>query len=269
MKKLLFCLIFIGMWGSNVGLAQTLQETFKYTFRLQPGSRLIVENTNGNVRIEGWDRSEVYVEATKKAQGSKRQDIMRGFENLRIQVRHEKKDLVITTIYPPRSFSLWNFLQGKHYRLRVDYYIKVPRVMKVHVQTTNGNVTASGVSGNVLLRSMNGNIQLYNCTGLVKMRTTNGNIAIQLNQLKAGGEYEGKTTNGNILVQLPEEAQFEIHAHTTNGTVSNSFKIWPQCKYRMSHLDGTVGKPEAVFLLSTTNGNIRVYPIALQNAHLF
>ncbi len=258
MKKLLVFFLVGSLWMVSDGIAKTLKETIKHTFKVSPGTRLVLKNTNGTVTLEGWDRPEVHVEATKIARGSRTKYLKRGFEKLRIHMRKEGNELIIDTIFPNRGFSLWDLFRGSSYHLRVDYHIKVPRDMLVHVKATNGNIKATRISGNVLLRTTNGNITVSNCQGLIKARTTNGNITLNLNQIQPEGEYEIKTTNGNIAIQLPDEAEFEIHAHTTNGSVMSDFPLRIKEKWNSQSVDGMVGQAGPVFLVETTNGNILI-----------
>ncbi len=44
-------------------LAERLEETFEETLDFASGDTLQVDNTNGNIKIESWDRDEVLVEA--------------------------------------------------------------------------------------------------------------------------------------------------------------------------------------------------------------
>src|ERR1700730_1323759 len=43
-------------------------ETVHYSYPMQPGSRLTVENMNGSIEISGWDQNMIDITATKHAE---------------------------------------------------------------------------------------------------------------------------------------------------------------------------------------------------------
>ena len=45
--------------------AVTNRQTFEHSYPLAPGGSFLLENVNGSVQVEGWDRDEVEVEAVK------------------------------------------------------------------------------------------------------------------------------------------------------------------------------------------------------------
>src|SRR5262249_24119916 len=59
----------LAMWVP--GLATT-EQVFEKTYPLQPGGHFALDNVNGSVQVEGWDRQEVEVTAVKTAQNDPR-----------------------------------------------------------------------------------------------------------------------------------------------------------------------------------------------------
>src|SRR5918992_435979 len=76
-----------------------LTEEFHQTYQLAPGGRVHLENINGDVRVRGWDRNEVKVDAVKYAHTRER------LEEARIEVDATAQSVHIETRYPHHSTS--------------------------------------------------------------------------------------------------------------------------------------------------------------------
>ena len=81
------------VWALAVGLllagavtATTLEETFDQTYAFAPGDLLELDNTNGNVYIEAWDRQEIHILATKKIKASSSAKAEAAMQDLQIEV---------------------------------------------------------------------------------------------------------------------------------------------------------------------------------------
>src|SRR5918998_3216594 len=84
-----------------------LTEEFHQTYQLAPGGRVHLENINGDVRVRGWDRNEVKVDAVKYAHTRER------LEEARIEVDATAQSVHIETRYPHRSTTWTNDAEGR------------------------------------------------------------------------------------------------------------------------------------------------------------
>src|SRR5215207_4290111 len=64
---LTLCLTAGGVRSQQQHTRGDLTEEFHQTYQLAPGGRVHLENINGDVRVRGWDRNEVKVDAVKYA----------------------------------------------------------------------------------------------------------------------------------------------------------------------------------------------------------
>ncbi len=74
---------------------QKYEATFDQTFALRAGGEVALDNVNGDVTIEVWNRSEVRVEAVKTASSPELLDA------LKIDVDASSSAVRIETHYPP------------------------------------------------------------------------------------------------------------------------------------------------------------------------
>src|SRR5918999_1090114 len=84
----------VGLWAQT---PQALTEEFHQSYPLSAGGRVSLSNINGAVRVTGWDRDEVRVDAVKRAAT---QELLREAE---IKVEAGAGSVRIHTDYPDRD----------------------------------------------------------------------------------------------------------------------------------------------------------------------
>ncbi len=194
------------------------KQDFHYSYSMQPGGRLDVDNTNGSVDIAGWDRNTIDVSGTKYAPSDNE------LQEVQIKVEVNGNAASIRT-EAPKNFFHGNF--GAHYVIRVPRQIALDRA-----QTTNGSVSAEDLDGGGQVRSTNGRISLARDTGNYEVHTTNGTIELQ----EVSGDEHAETTNGSIRGRLKAGA---IDANSTNGAIE--FTIEKPQDDRPIHVETTNG----------------------------
>src|SRR4029077_13196474 len=89
-----------------------ISKEFNQSYPLQPGGSLELQNVNGTVEVQGWDRNEVAVHAVKTAK-QKESDL----ELVSIEVDARPDSVSIATHYP----------QNEGVEVAVEYILHVPR----------------------------------------------------------------------------------------------------------------------------------------------
>src|SRR5215475_12409829 len=162
---------------------------FDQTYPLQQGGSFELQNVNGPVEVQGWDKDAVEVHAVKSAKRNEAD-----LERVTIQVSAKPQSISVTTRYP----------QDEGVEVAVEYLIHVPHGAHVeHVGTINGTVVVAGVAAVDDLHTVNGNIEVYDGGGSVHAHTTNGNIHLELAHFRGSKGASAETTNGSLLVALP------------------------------------------------------------------
>src|SRR5215472_10742847 len=124
-----------------VAPSYAISKEFNQTYTLQPGGTLEVQNVNGTVEVQGWDRDVVEVHAVKTAK-VKESDL----ERVMIDVSAKPSGVSVLTRYP----------QNEGVEVAVEYTIHVPHGAKVeHLGTVNGTLRVAGVSEVDELRTVN------------------------------------------------------------------------------------------------------------------
>jgi hypothetical protein len=277
MKKSLKKLSFVSFFLVFILTPLTGESAYRYkmesrkTYKVKPGTKMIVSNRNGKIEIQGWEKDEVEVFAVIGSDES-----MKELTKVEIGVS-VAENMEIATIYSGEESAeskrkendsgIWNFIKwvvkGEYsgHKIAVDYEIKVPDYVFVsEVETSNGGIALNGTKGPSELNTTNGKIEVKNAEGDIEAYSTNGTIEIEnvkgfviacttngKIRVKSEGVRELTTTNGSIeaeIMNLKESAEIS----TTNGSINLAVP---------SSLNASLE-------LSTTNGGINLEDITLE-----
>lgn len=221
-----------------------ISKQFDQTYPLEQGGTFELQNVNGPVEVQGWDRNVVEVHAVKTAKRNEAD-----LDRVTIQVAAKPKAISVSTRYP----------QDEGVEVAVEYIIHVPHSAHVeHVSTINGTVVVAGVAAVDDLHTVNGNIEVYDGGGNVHAHTTNGNIHLELAHFWGGTGASAETTNGSLLVALPSDTSAELETRCLNGNFMSEMPVAMESSLRPREMHGRLGKGGAPIKLSTINGGIRV-----------
>lgn len=237
-----FCSLLVAAFG--VVPSYAISKDFNQTVPLQPCGTFELQNVNGPVEIQGWDRNEVEIHAVKT---TKEQEA--DLERVSIEVDAHADSVAVTTRYP----------QNEGVEVAVEYTIRVPHHVHVeHIATVNGTLRISGLDNVEDLHTVNGDIEVFEAGGNVRARTTNGNVHLELAHAPDKTGATAETTNGSLLVAVPSDLQAEIEARCLNGNFSSELPITMESTERPREIHGRLGRGGNPIHLRTVNGGIRL-----------
>ncbi len=233
--------------AATAGAGFKHEETFDQTYPMAATGRVSLDNVNGDVVVEVWDRAEVRVQAVRRA------DSRDALDGLEVAVSARADAVQIDTKYP--SSRGWF---GGGNRTEVEYTLTVPRSARIdNVDLVNGTVRIQGVEGGVAAESVNGRIEILAAAGSVQASTVNGGIEVQLTGLGSGHTVELESVNGAIELLVPAGVGADVEAETVNGRITNDFGIdVRKGKWVGSDMRGTIGSGGARVKMETVNGRI-------------
>jgi hypothetical protein len=225
------------------GFAAISQQLDK-TYSLQPGGSFELQNVNGPVEVQGWDRDVVEVRAMKTAKHHESD-----LDRVTIEISAKADSVSVATHYP----------QDEGVEVAVEYLVRVPRNAHIeHVGTINGTVSVAGVDSIDDLHTVNGNIEVYDGGGSVHAHTTNGNIHLELAHFAGASGASAETTNGSLLLALPADAEADIETRCLNGKFQSEMPLAMESTLKPREMHGKLGKGGAPIKLRTINGGIRI-----------
>ncbi len=221
-----------------------ISKEFNQTYPLQAGGSFELQNVNGTVDVQSWDRDEVEVHAVKTAKHQESDLAL-----VSIEVEAKPDSISVTTRYP----------QNEGVDVAVEYVVHVPRCAHVeHLGTVNGTLRVAGVEAVEDLRTVNGNIEVYEGGGAVHAHTTNGNVHLELLHILDKNGAVAETTNGSVLLAVPAGIQADLEARCLNGSFSSELPLALESTQRPRETHGRLGKGGVPIHLHTINGGIRV-----------
>jgi hypothetical protein len=237
-------LFILMLTGASAVPCFAISKDFNQSYPLQPGGSFELQNVNGPVEVEGWDRDLVEIHAVKIAK-EKESDLSR----VTIEVQARPNAVSVVTRYP----------QNEGVEVAVEYIVHVPHGARVeHIGTVNGTLKIAGVESVENLRTVNGNIEVYEGGGGVHARTTNGNLHLELSHAMDDKGMTAETTNGSLLLAMPQDTQANLEARSLNGNFYSELPLSLESSLKPREMRGKYGKGGAPIRLNTVNGGIRV-----------
>lgn len=248
MKFRALALVMALLASGSLFASVTEEETF--SFKLNEGGRFSISNVNGSTVVTGGSGDSVEIVATKKA------DSQKDLDKIEIKISHTADEIEVETELG--ESDRW-YSRGSNSG-SVKYEVIVPVGTQLDsVETVNGNVNISGVSGEVVAESVNGDIDVRDLAGDVSLSTVNGSIDAEFAKLEGQQRVKVETVNGRVTINLPEDADVEINADTLNGGINGSdFGLEPDKGFVGSDLNGNIGEGNARLNIDTVNGAIKI-----------
>jgi putative adhesin len=195
-----------GVYAAN---SVPLRQEFLQSYSLPHEGQVVIENLYGDVRIAGWDRDEVRVEAVKSASDARK------LETARIVVDSTASVLSIRTEYGPAEADE---------PVYVAYSIRVPRNANLHhVELVNGTLSIEGISGTVQASSVNGSIKAEKLEGETNLSTINGQLEADFHRVSRSKPILLKSVNGPIVLSIPSGSGAQVVAQNQSGGIRTDF----------------------------------------------
>ncbi|HWP44733.1 MAG TPA: DUF4097 family beta strand repeat-containing protein [Blastocatellia bacterium] len=264
-----------GEEGASVSGRETV---ITRTFVLTPESRFSINNSNGEITVEGWDQPQAEVRIVKRG-GS----------------RSDRSNTEI--LYDPSDGNLKLRTANRARGVEVRYEVKLPRTLKlvaiesasgsvklsdlksaVSVSAARGDIEISDIIGDITLSSANGDaalsdingkiaastargsIELNDITGSAQASTASGDIKADFDGVTAGGLLEFSTASGDIEIALGSEINADLDVETVSGDirVDERFNIPVEKEIVGQRARGRIGAGGQRVKIKTTSGDVRV-----------
>ena len=240
---LCFALLALAVTGAAVAES----ESFSQTYPLAADGRLSLENLNGDVTIEGWSGNEVQIEYTKTSRTRE------GLERVEVVIEAREDHIHVETDYS--SSRGWN-----NDGANVDFTVRVPMQARLdELELVNGDLTISGVDGNVNASLVNGRVDASDLSGSLSLESVNGTVEVAFETLGDGQSIDLESVNGSVVLRIPSGADATIDAETVHGRIDNDFGFEVEKgRYVGRSMEGTLGNGSARVDLENVNGSITV-----------
>jgi hypothetical protein len=243
------------------------------------GCTLFIYNITGFIKVEGYSGNKVLLEMDKTVTADDDKTLEVGKKEFRLAF-DQRTDTIMAYIagpYDSRPHRNWNYHDDRpepDYQYSVDFTVKVPFDMNLHISTVNdGIILVNNVSGSLYINNVNEEIKIKNAKGTTFAHTVNGDVSVSY-LTNPAGESSYYTINGNINVSYQPDLSADLNFKSMNGDFYTNFpgvELLPASvtKVREKKGDGFVyklnattavrfGKGGQKFKFETLNGNVYI-----------
>jgi hypothetical protein len=191
-----------------------------------PESGIHVDTKNGRIEVVADpQRSDVQIEAHLKCKGRNQEEADQRLAATTVSItRDADQRLVVKPVFP----DLHRGGDG------ASFVIKVPDANGLQLDTSNGSVTVSALSGELVIDTSNGAIQVTDHDGDARVDTSNGSVTVtnlsgslwadtsngKIALTNVGGPVDADTSNGSIKLVLAGDQTGPIKLDTSNGSIT-------------------------------------------------
>jgi hypothetical protein len=243
------------------------------------GSTLFIYNISGFIKVEGYAGNMVMLEMDKTITADDNKNLEMGKKEFRLAF-DQRSDTIMAYIaepYDSRPHRNWQYNDDHRdieYNTNVDFTVKVPFGMNLHISTVNdGIITVRKVSGTLHVSNVNEEISIKDAKGTTYAHTVNGDVTVDylINPTESSSYY---TINGNIRVSYQPGFSADLTFKSMHGDLFTDFSeviLLPASTSKVQEKKGTgmtyklntttsvrFGKGGSKFKFETLNGNVYI-----------
>jgi hypothetical protein len=199
-----------------------LSKTEERTFDFRSGGTVQVTADAGFIRVESWDKNEVFLRYTKRVWENRHREAERRLEELKVEITDHPDQLIIRQVsdFEPRHRDFFDLLDpdrwGRwYYEPRIDFELRVPRQCNLVLETDEGDITVHQVEGGLDANSDEGNVNLEDLAGGdVSAETDEGELEFRNLQL---GDSRLTVVSDEGSIRIIDIVTHTIEAETDEG----------------------------------------------------
>ncbi len=260
MKKLSLRLMSLSVLIVLIG-ATAMAQHFQRSYNLGAGGSVNVRNISGNVVVTGYDGQEIIVTAFKEG---------RDLDKVNIEDRSAGNNIDVRVDYPDRCEDC---------RVNVRFEVKVPRntsyrfnafssvsgdvtvtgvTGELNAKSVSGDVTVNNVNGSVNANSVSGDVQVGKVEGTASAKSTSGDVHVEVLSIEGVGSMEFNSVSGDVIVKVPGNLDAEVKLSTMSGGLKTDFPLTiEESKYGTGRkANGRLGGGSRNLKISTISGDV-------------
>ncbi|HEY4656675.1 MAG TPA: hypothetical protein VIH22_19290, partial [Cyclobacteriaceae bacterium] len=227
----------------SASMSQDFEYSFKEDYKVSIPVRLALSSFDGNIEIIPSDGNviQVYYIVRKdiRLMHIGRAELEK---ELIVEVDHDSDRLEISV--KPKDNWTFNWRD----QMNVHFKVYVPTQTSCDLNTSDGNVALSGLSGPQQIRTSDGNIDISEVSGEIKGNTSDGNV--HAHRIK--GSAELKTSDGEVVL---DNISGDVRSSTSDGNIRIT-KVMGDIIARTSDGDITFESLSGSLEAVTSDGNV-------------
>lgn len=262
MRYRLSVLLLAGLALPAAGQPRQSGDTFTWSARVPAGRWIKIKNMNGGITVDQASGDQVEVIATKHWRKGD-PSIVR-FDTKKFGPGGESA--LVCALWGERSScdennyeSHSNDRSTRNNDVSVEFQVRVPRGVRVSVETVNGAVSVAGATSEVTASTVNGEVDVTTTGGPVNATNVNGNVRTHMGRVDSDANMKFETVNGSVIVDFTGDFGGDVDLQTVNGSLFTNFEMTVSGRLDPKHLRAHIGKPGGPRIkLETVNGNVEL-----------
>ena len=224
-------------------------ERVSRTIALEPGGTLRLKNFSGRVTITGTDRSEVVVDAVRRAPQAR-------LDRIKLDIHTSGSGMVVVDANQ-RGRSWWDFAGGNNV-VETDFDIKVPRRTRLDVEVFSSPVSVTGVDGPHKMHGFSSALVLNDVTGSVRARTFSGSVTIREKSWTPDQTIDVDTFSGSVELHVPDTARGTVTFNSFSGRLNSEMPLTMHSSSRRSLRAELGGGGDGTLRFKTFSGSVKI-----------
>jgi hypothetical protein len=240
---------------------------FRWEKALAAGSEVSLHNITGEVAVRQSTSGKVEVVGIRRG----REDDTR----VHVEVKETSRGVVVCVVNDDADWSCddrglrsnsrddrsWG-RRDRDYgnRTSIDLEVAIPAGMPLSASSVSGNVTVTGVQGDVRANSVSGNVRLerIKSASTVTAGSVSGDVMAQVEALTGRGDLHFSTVSGNVELELPKVLDADLSMSTVSGTINSDYPLTLNGRMGRRKIEARIGNGGRNLDIGTVSGDVRL-----------
>jgi DUF4097 and DUF4098 domain-containing protein YvlB len=197
---------------ASLSAAQDETERVSRTVTLNPGGTLHLKSFSGHVRVTAADRSDVEINAVRRAPKVR-------LDHIKLDIRGSGDDIYIDA---NKRDSIW----WRHNNVvDTDFDIQVPHRTSLDIGVFSADVAVHGVEGTHRVNGFSSRLRLEDIVGSVKAHTFSGPVEVHAREWRDGQDIDIDTFSGNVTLRVPDAARGTVSFSSFSGHLKSQLPL--------------------------------------------
>ncbi len=183
-------------------------ETIEKSFTTAGVPEIYVRNIDGRTQLTAHAGNEVLVRAVKEVKRADSQaEAERVAQKVTVRIEQVGSRIEVETKYPK------NFSWGRGPQVYVHIEISAPERSNADVKSVDGDLTVTGLEGELQLKTVDGDLAVTDCSGEIHANSVDGDAELR----GVVGNVEARTVDGDLDI---EGILRGVRAKSTDGDIA-------------------------------------------------
>ena len=155
------------------------------SFTVGRDGSLLLHNVSGDIVVTAGGANDIRVEAIKHAKGRTQSEARAQLENVQLSIQNAGGRVEVLTEHRGRESRAW-----------VSFNVMVPYDARVELHSVSGDITVTGVKGELRAESVSGDVKASALSRLVLMKTLSGDV--EINGAESDGTISLSSVSGDV-----------------------------------------------------------------------